>query len=78
VGAHAKGRNAHSIGIALIGYDEFTLLQKMSLTHLIEELNGNGEIKHIERHHEKCPGKGLQVEAMAKYLLQKKYVKTIE
>lgn len=56
-GAHAKGRN-HFIGIALCGYDEFTEKQISSLKSLLKKL----EVKHIERHHENCPGKGLDSE----------------
>jgi len=63
IGAHAKGRN-HYIGIALTGYDTFTNEQIISLTKLLEQL----EIKHIETHHEKCPGKGLCLEKI-RYLV---------
>lgn len=54
LGAHAKGRN-HYVGIALTGFDDFTQAQKDSLTRLIRDLG----IRHIEPHHEKCPGPGL-------------------
>jgi N-acetyl-anhydromuramyl-L-alanine amidase AmpD len=56
-GAHAYGRN-NFIGIALTGYDTFTPEQVRSLKRLLKELG----IKHIERHHENCPGKGLDSE----------------
>ena len=56
-GAHAKGRNLY-IGIALTGYEEFSQSQIESLKRLLRGLN----IKHIERHHEECPGPGLDVE----------------
>ena len=54
-GAHAKGRN-HYIGIALTGYEDFTEAQKDSLDALIARLG----ITHIEPHHERCPGIGLE------------------
>lgn len=60
-GAHAKGRN-HYVGIALTGRDEFTNEQKKSLQNLINDLG----IKHIERHHENCPGKGLDLDKFKK------------
>ncbi len=63
-GAHAKGRNAHSIGICVTGYDKFTEAQRVSLKHLCEELCSKRELK-IERHHDKCPGQGLDVESLA-------------
>lgn len=62
-GAHAKGRNDY-VGIALTGYDEFTPLQIKSLKKLIIEL----KISHIERHHQDCPGKGLNIEKISKEL----------
>lgn len=62
-GAHAKNRNKHSIGICLTGYSKFTEAQKTSLEHLLEELCYGRTLK-IERHTEKCPGKGLNVEAI--------------
>jgi len=62
-GAHAKGRN-HYIGIALTGYDVFTKEQIASLNILIMGLG----IQDIERHHEECPGKGLDVEGIQKGL----------
>ena len=55
-GAHAKGRN-HYIGIALTGYDIFTKEQTDSLVTLLNRLG----VKEIEPHHEKCPGKGLDL-----------------
>lgn len=61
-GAHARtgkpySRN-HYVGIALTGYDNFTLKQTQSLIKLILKLG----TKQIERHHESCPGKGLDIE----------------
>lgn len=60
-GAHAKGRN-HYIGIALTGYDKFTDAQILALKSLIQQLN----IKKVERHHENCPSKGLDIEGLQK------------
>lgn len=56
VGAHAKGRN-HYIGICLTGYNTFTKAQIKSLITLLNDL----DVKQIERHHEECPGKGLDL-----------------
>jgi hypothetical protein len=55
-GSHALGRNQY-VGIALVGYDEFTKEQIISLNILLERLG----VEEIERHHEKCPGKGLNL-----------------
>jgi len=57
IGAHAKGRN-HYIGICLTGYDTFTTAQIKSLITLLNDL----KITYIERHHELCPGKGLNLD----------------
>ncbi len=62
-GAHAKGRN-HYIGIALTGYDEFTAQQLESLLNLLVSL----KIENIERHHERCPSEGIDVEALQNVL----------
>ena len=67
-GAHARtgkpySRN-HYIGIALTGCDEFTSQQITSLRTLLGVLG----VKHIERHHEECPGKGLDVEKIQVHL----------
>lgn len=56
VGAHAKGRNTTHIGICLVGYDSFTDEQVRSLDKLIIELS-----LPVERHHEKCPGNGIDI-----------------
>ena len=63
IGAHAKGRN-HYVGIALTGYDKFTLLQKASLLKLLKRL----KVTHVEPHHEKCPGKGIDIEKLNRLL----------
>lgn len=57
-GAHAKGYRNGYVGIVLTGYDVFTDLQISSLEKLLGDLN----IHYIERHHEKCPGEGLNLE----------------
>jgi len=59
-GAHAKGRNEY-IGIALTGYNNFTNKQITSLKRLLIKYN----IKHIENHHQNCPGKGLNLDKIA-------------
>lgn len=56
-GAHAKGRN-HYIGIALTGNEVFSPEQLRELVVLLKQL----EVRNIFRHHERCPGKGLDVE----------------
>ncbi len=56
-GAHARGRN-HYVGIALTGNGSFTSMQIESLKILCKRIG----ITHLERHHEKCPGKNLNVE----------------
>jgi len=60
-GAHAKGRN-HYVGIALTGYDTFTVDQINSLKTLLKRLG----ITHIEGHHENCPGPGIDLEQIQK------------
>ena len=62
-GAHALGRNNY-IGIVLTGYDNFTQAQLNSLVNLLKQLG----VKNIERHHEECPGQGLDVESIQKEL----------
>ena len=68
-GAHAKGRNSTHIGICLIGKDSFTAEQVLSLRVLINQIMTVYDIFFIERHHEKCPGKGIDVEALERELL---------
>lgn len=70
VGAHAMDneRNWKSIGICLIGEDNFTEEQIISLKKLLTELCQKYNIKEIQRHHEKCPGIGLDLERIAKYI----------
>lgn len=64
-GAHAKERNNY-VGIALTGYSDFTDAQRQSLVLLLMQLG----VKHIERHHEECPGPGLNVEQIQKEILK--------
>lgn len=63
VGAHALGRNNY-IGIALTGNNSFTTEQKKSLVWLLRKM----KVKHIERHHEKCPGNSLDLDKIRKKL----------
>lgn len=62
-GAHAPGRN-HYIGICLTGEDKFTVAQVKSLITLLNDLG----VRHIERHHEECPGPGLDLDYVRKHL----------
>ncbi len=66
IGAHAKGRNEGSIGICLMGMDDFSDKQKLALHDLCETLIQDFSIVSIERHHEECPGKGMDVEELEK------------
>jgi len=60
-GTHIKGHNKEYIGICLIGNEEFTPKQKQSLQTLVDKLGEGFEISSIRRHHEECPGKGINV-----------------
>lgn len=69
-GAHAKSRNSNSVGICLVGTNEFTQKQKDSLVSLLVDLCRIYKIKPteetIQRHHENypgpgCPGPGLDL-----------------
>lgn len=64
-GAHAKGRN-NWVGIALTGRDTFTEEQELALIQLLLDL----ETTYIERHHEYCPGPGLDVQAIQEIIKQ--------
>jgi len=74
IGAHAKtcgpNRNKSHIGICLCGDKEFNIDQLGALDNLCEELVADFAIVSIERHHEKCPGPGIDVETLEKELLQ--------
>jgi N-acetylmuramoyl-L-alanine amidase len=71
VGAHAKSgksysRNSTHIGICLVGRDTFTKAQLKSLKGLVRNLNAMFDIKSVERHHEECPGAGVDVDSLDK------------
>lgn len=74
IGAHAKtgrafSRNNFSVGVCLIGNDNFTSKQKEALVKLLSQLCkkygidplDKAERKGIQGHHEKCPGPGLDL-----------------
>lgn len=68
-GAHAKtgkpySRNSTHIGICLVGRDTFTTNQLVNLEKLIDLLAQDFDIRTIERHHEQCPGVGVNVEGL--------------
>jgi N-acetylmuramoyl-L-alanine amidase len=67
-GAHAKNRNHNSIGVCLVGNDKFTNKQKEALVQLLATLCQKYRIepsrKTIQRHHEKCPGNGLDLNSL--------------
>ena len=60
-GAHApkRGRNWW-VGIVLTGRDTFTDKQISSLKRLLAKL----KVQTVERHHEECPGQGIDVESL--------------
>ena len=69
-GAHAKAnyRNEGTLGVCLVGTDQFTAAQKKSLQELLLHLcrrhgltPGTGT---IQRHHEQCPGPNLDLAAI--------------
>jgi len=64
IGAHAKGRNKTSIGICLSG-NTATPKQLITLFNLCKRLyKAIPEIKHIQRHHEACPGNSVDMEKL--------------
>jgi N-acetyl-anhydromuramyl-L-alanine amidase AmpD len=69
-GAHAKNRNYNSVGICLVGNDDFTEKQKEAVIWLITGLCLKYQIepseKTIQPHHEKCPGSGLNLSEIIK------------
>jgi N-acetylmuramoyl-L-alanine amidase len=66
-GAHAKGRNAGSLGVCLIGEATFTPEQVSALRALLADLRKrHPTITKIERHHAKCPGAGLDLERVVR------------
>jgi rare lipoprotein A len=73
-GAHAKfpiNRNSY-VGICLTGYNEFSKNQVDSLYRLLNILG----TREIYRHHNECPGKGLDVEKIQSNL--KLYYKNVK
>lgn len=62
-GAHAKGRNKSSVGIALSG-NTATQAQLESLELLCMGLSTEYNILKIERHHEQCPGASVDIKAL--------------
>lgn len=68
VGAHAKtcgpNRNRTHIGICLTGDNIFTFKQSLALGQLCAKLIREHSIVSIERHHEECPGPGINVEKL--------------
>jgi len=71
IGAHAKGRNAKSLGIALSG-DTATIWQIEALYKLLRVVRGEHDITSIERHHEQCPGPSVNVEDLERAILGSK------
>ena len=75
-GAHAKtgkpySRNSTHIGICLVGRDKFTDAQLRSLKGLVKNLSNMFPIQSVERHHEQCPGKAIDVESLDKSVKEK-------
>jgi len=73
-GAHARTGKPHSrnrthIGICLIGNKTFSDIQISVMKTLCMELAAEYPIKTIERHHEECPGPGINVEALNQRLM---------
>lgn len=68
-GAHAKAnhRNEGTIGVCLIGTTSFTPAQRRSLELLLQHLCRRHGLTPgpttIQRHHEQCPGAGLDLDA---------------
>ena len=64
-GAHAKGHNLGSIGVCLIGRDDFTREQNQSLVNLLIDLlhrhKGAKVIGHNEVSDKTCPNFDVQV-----------------
>ena len=78
-GAHALtgkpySRNGSHIGICLIGKTQFTEIQKKAVRFLCWALKQKYKnITSIERHHNLCPGKGIDVEDIEKEILEGRY-----
>ena len=71
IGSHAKGRNTENIGICLVGKEKFTPEQFKSLQNLISQINNNFNISSVQRHHEQCPGKSVNVETLNQMVQEK-------
>ncbi|TSA28607.1 N-acetylmuramoyl-L-alanine amidase [bacterium] len=73
-GAHAKtgksySRNKTHIGICLCGTDNFSAEQIKALYNSCKRLAQNFPIASIERHHEECPGPGVNIELLREKIL---------
>lgn len=64
VGAHAKGHNRNSIGICIIGNDQYNAVQWYRLRQLVAQLMTKYPdakvIGHNEISHKSCPGFNVQ------------------
>ena len=65
-------RNPSHVGICLAGYDKFSAAQLQSLGRLISDLSGRYNIQSVERHHENCPGAGVNVEVLNQTIQEKR------
>ncbi len=70
-GAHARGRNRTHIGVCLVGEADFTPAQVAALGSLLTRLCGTYRIGRVERHHDRCPGPGLDLDAIIDGLRRK-------
>lgn len=57
IGAHVSGFNANSIGVCMVGTDQFTLLQWQALTSLIKALAAKYPAARIVGHRDLSPDK---------------------
>ena len=55
MGAHVKGHNAHSIGICVVGTDQFTASQWEALAALVRDLKARYPQAHICGHRDLSP-----------------------
>lgn len=61
VGAHAVGHNAHSLGVCLMGTDQFTVEQWISLKAVVQDWQRRFGDMRVRGHrevnsHKECPG----------------------